>query len=151
MKIIFYDKYCDIPERGVLQMEAAILAFVARIMDDDSMELSMPGVFCQVAAFPCDEQLFALFKEKETIFNSWKREWDAGIVETANHPLYKDARYQQISAQIDKIFAGFRSPVFEATGMMIAESAKFAFQPCKLSNESPDGERWSQGGNLTIF
>src|SRR5690348_16254772 len=113
MKILFYDKFCDLPERGIIELDGGNLAFVAQVIEDESMDLGeLPGVCCKIVGYECDEKLLALFEEKDRIFDAWRRQFDAGLVGTATHPMYDDVRYQQISATIDKMFVSLPSPVF---------------------------------------
>jgi len=98
------------------------------------------GVHCKVVGFACPENLESLYSEKDRTFREWRKQFDAGLVDAATHPLYCDRRYQQVSAQIDQLFSGFRSPQFEKVGVMLVESGEYVFRPLETVCQSSADE-----------
>ncbi len=128
--ILFFDKFSDIPLRGIMDLDGTRFAFVAECLDDDGVDLSdLPGVYAKIVGFECDDELVSLFVAKDRIFREWRHQFDAGLVDRSTHPLYRNEQYQQISAQIDNVFQHFRKPLCEKHGLMRVEAEQYVFQP----------------------
>ena len=126
--VVLYDKYFNIPLRGLLQAGDCSFAFEASILDDDPPEAAgRRGIYCEVRLFEHDDTLRQVLEEKDTIFWRWRAEFDSGRLDKDTHPLYVNARYKLLSAQADAMFPGLGTPVAVARGLMRIESDKFVF------------------------
>jgi hypothetical protein len=131
--VLFYDEYYDIPLRGLLQTDSSTMAFDACILDDEPAEIAdRRGVYSRIRAFACDDALIQLFQESDAIFRKWRAAFDNGDVDTSTHPLYVDARFQELSIRKDEFFSRLGPPIIEANGLMRVESGRFVFEPCGL-------------------
>jgi hypothetical protein len=131
MPVLFYDKFFNIPRRGVLKLDTTTLAFLAEDVDytDEPEDIAnRPGVYTRVRAFEHDPTLLPLLSEQHAIFWRWRAQFDAGLVESPTHPLYVDERYQLLSAQIDEHFGRLGKQVLDTTGLMVAVSGQFVFE-----------------------
>lgn len=127
--IILYDKYFNIPLRGLMCSGSSTLAFDASMLDEEPPEIAgRRGIYLQLRGFVCGDALRLTLEEKDAIFREWRAVFDKGGADTSSHPLYVDQRYQYLSAHTDELFAQLEAPVVETTGLMRVESGKFVFE-----------------------
>jgi hypothetical protein len=127
--VILYDKYFNIPLRGLLQTSSSALAFDASILDDEPAEIAdRLGIYSRLRGFECDDALKLILEEKDSIFCEWRATFNQGGVDKSTHPLYVDARYQQLSVRADELFDRLSTPIIEARGLMRIVSGKFVFE-----------------------
>jgi hypothetical protein len=131
MDVIHYDKYFDIPTRGIVRSDSGVLAFTAHVVEEEEpAELAdRPGVYARIRAFSLDDQkLASRFEELEEIFREWRMRFDKRLVDELTHPLLVNHRYQELTRRIDEAFGALGTPHFEATGMMRVVSGKWVFE-----------------------
>jgi hypothetical protein len=124
-----YDRFLDIPLRGLLNMGSSVRAFEASELGDEPVEIAdRSGVYSSIRVFDCGDVLHRAFKEKIAIFNDWRARFDAGLADKATHPLYADQNYQRLSSRVDRLFETLGPPVFESTGVMHVVDGRFVFE-----------------------
>ena len=127
--VLVYDKYYDIPLRGLLQTDSSTLAFDACILDDEPADIAnRRGIYSRVRGFECNEPLRLVLEEKNVIFNKWREAFDKGIVDESTHTIYVDPRYQELAVQADELFNRLGAPIIEARGLMRVECGRFVFE-----------------------
>ena len=129
LDVVLYDKYFNIPLRGLVRTSSSTLAFDASILDDEPAEIAgRRGVYSRLRGFECSDALRLILEEKDAIFRQWRAGFDKGGVEKSSHPLCTDPRYQQLSIQTNELFGRLGAPIIEARGLMRIESGRFVFE-----------------------
>jgi len=127
--IILYDKYFNIPLRGLIRTSSSTLTFDASTLDGERPEIAgRQGIYSQLRGFECGDALRLTLEEKDAIFRVWRAAFDKGSVDKSSHPLYVDKRYQYLSVRTDELFGQLGAPIVEATGLMLVESRNFVFE-----------------------
>ena len=125
-----YDEYYDIPLRGLLRLDETVLAFEARILPDEPVEMEgIAGVPANVRGFACDAELVAAFDENDVAFRKWRTSFDRKEASAETHPIFVSDRYRELSSQIASAFQSMVAPVFEVTGVFRVENGVYLFEP----------------------
>jgi len=128
-EVVLYDRYSDVPLRGLLRSGPSILAFDACALDDEPSEIGdHPGIYSRVRGFECDDTLRLVLEQKDAVFREWRAAFDQGTADASTHPLYVNPRYQQLCRRADELFSGLGVPILEATGAMRVVSGSFVFE-----------------------
>jgi hypothetical protein len=102
MKVIHYDKYYDIPTRGIISFEGRYLPFLAEVDQHCEDSRWVKGVPVTTRLFPAVASLERDFELVTSRFKRWKTEGAAN-----RHPLLADAEYQDAIKRIDDCFNQF--------------------------------------------
>jgi hypothetical protein len=124
MRVIFYDKYYDIPTRGIISLEKQHVAFTAEVDQDANDERWAKGIPATVFIFPGASELEHDFEFINKKFKKWKVEGFIGV-----HPLLADIEYQAAVNRIDECFGKFSTYNQRVSGLFSNDGESWNFEP----------------------
>jgi hypothetical protein len=126
--VAYYDKYYDIPLRGVINEQGSFLPFVAQIDQDAPEETWVIGIPAWIEVFPLRERLAALYQAITDAFRAWNSKFRRGEVPENSHPQKTDGNYQSIMETTDEIFRSLKGQSVQYYGFFSVENEVWCFQ-----------------------
>lgn len=123
-----FDRYYDIPLRGVIKDRAAWLPFVAEVDQDAPDEAWTKGIPTTLHLFPKNEQLGPLYEVITTSFNAWNVRFRRGKVTEDTHPMKSDPDFKRTMALIDVTFEALHGRPEEIRGFFSVRDGIWSFR-----------------------
>jgi hypothetical protein len=122
MKVIFYDKFYDIPMRGIMSFEGGYLPFLAEVDPEAEDKRWARGIPAKLSLFPAVPSLAADFEFISQTFRQWKAESSP-----KQHPLFTDDQYQEAMKRIDQCSNNFKSHLRLLSGLFSNDGESWHF------------------------
>jgi len=124
MKVIYYDKYYDIPIRGIIDSTGSLFPFIAEVNNEADESSWRSGIPTKLVRFSSLPELIVDYEFITKAFNIWKnRQTSIG------HPILTDPVYKSAIERIDASFRNFHEKGQISVGLFSNNGTEWCFNP----------------------
>lgn len=126
-QVAHFDRYYDIPLRGVIKYNDSWLPFAAKVDQQASDEAWLIDIPTKLHIFPENDQLGPMYETVTKCFREWNARFRRGEVPEETHPSKTDKAYRSVLAAIEQAFQAIQNTSEVRRGFLLCGRRSMVF------------------------